>query len=486
MKKEKWLALIMSLLIVMIMAFSSCKKSTGVESGSLSGESNTDSAQSGDTDSNIQSEETSDDGGLIKPPPASSDTTKSGSGQNVSAQSGSSKGTSNKDPYANIPASLKGKQVKILLWYTPIKSEIAVMDDFKKKTGIDYKFTSTGGTDLYTTKLSSMIASGDSPDVVTMFSFAYPVLITKNLVQTIDAGKFDLSDPVWDKEQMDIFAWNNKYYGINIKGNFHADPYCVYYNKDIFASKGVKTPEQLRKEGNWNWDTMLKAAQDLTYETGGKKVWGYTSAKTYQFMLANNTDFVTFKDGKITNNLNDSKVLSGWQFLADTIHKYKVNPGWKDSAFFTSGQCAMYAEISYGMQKGSFLEGMKDGWSAVPFPGPKGADYVLPADAKVFSLAKGAKNPEAAAYFLRYWLDPANMDIAGSLIQKENKEVFDLLSNSKKKVMMSKGVISFSNEFNDVTNALYNHSSDQTKSVLDSINGMVNTSIKNVLNEMPK
>lgn len=38
----------------------------------------------------------------------------------------------------------------------------------------------------------------------------------------------------------------------------------IYYNKDLFLEKGLKTPTELYKEGNWNYEEFLKAARSLT------------------------------------------------------------------------------------------------------------------------------------------------------------------------------------------------------------------------------
>ena len=388
------------------------------------------------------------------------------------------------DPYKNIPARLKGKTVKLLLWYAPTKEEKECWDAFTKKTGIKWKAYSSGTTHMYDTKLASMVNSQDGLDICVMSSSGFPIRITKNLVQPIDAGKFNMNDPAWSKDIMNMFKWGGKYYGVNIKGNWHSDPVLLYYNKTMFDSRGVKTPDKLWKEGNWNWDTFLATAQKMTYTSNGKNIYGFACAKQYLFMQSMGADFLKFSGSRIINNVNDPKVLKAWQFRADLVNRYKVDPGYKDYSFFSSGQCAMYGEINYGLGTNSWWKNMTDEWGFVPFPSPKGQKLILPSDEKVYSLVRGSENPEAAAYFLRWWLDPANTDMSKTFLNKECENMFNWLVDQPRSPIRSVGVVSHTNNFNNLTNALYTYPSDQTQWVLSTWGGRFDACIESVMNEM--
>ena len=68
-------------------------------------------------------------------------------------------------------------------------------------------------TDALLEKLSNLIASDDSPDLVEKTAMRYPGNISKNMFEALD-GKIDIDSPLWSdmKEVAESYAWNNKHY----------------------------------------------------------------------------------------------------------------------------------------------------------------------------------------------------------------------------------------------------------------------------------
>lgn len=408
------------------------------------------------------------------------------------------------DPYATMPSSLNGKTIKVFLWYKPEAQEQAIMDEFTKKFGIKITVQTVAWGE-FMSKLSSAIAIKNGPDVVPMTTNRFPTMFTKNLVQPVDEIKdangkvikdngFDLkNDPAYDIQQMDLFKWNDKYYGVNIKGsNLSCDMTVMLYNKTLFANKGVKDPGAYWKENNWNWDTFLTAAKSMT--NAGKKEYGFGAGNKAFWMISAATDYVNFSTTggttKITSNLTDPKLTEAWQFYSDLLNVHKVDPSKDDSiADFYSGMVAMYADSQYVMSKNSEVtKNMKDDWGVVPFPSPKGVK-TLAVQSRLWCVAVNAKQPAAATYFIRYFLDPANgSGTADWWAKKEFQDVYEAMVAMDKYSLRSQGVVGFNDE-NDfyALQAVAAHTDrDQIGTALKGQEQWLKAIITQVENEIPK
>ncbi len=315
------------------------------------------------------------------------------------------------DPYEGIE-KYKGKTVKVLLWFTPSKSEKASIAAFEEKYGIKVKIESTANdADVYATRLAEIISAGESCDVClvsnsTLFAFA------KNILKSVESVKtFQADDPAYDLEQMNQLKVRGKLYGINVKGSWQTDEEIMYYNPNAFKNKGVKSPGDYYKEGNWNWDTFLECAKAMTYEDNGTKYYGYTATKWYTFINSAGTDLVTYDGATLTNNINDTTLLKAMTFTNELYNKYKVCSTFYDVSGFSNGTVAMFSNLTYSMTKEqTAFSDLASGVAvdAVPFPSPKGSTVYTPASSKAFGIMKSAENPEAAIYFIRWFLDPEN------------------------------------------------------------------------------
>ena len=404
--------------------------------------------------------------GILVNPGSSKTNTKITSTQTVTSGPGT---VSEKDPYANIPDSVKQKKVRVLLWYTPSAAELKVFDAFKAKTGINYQIISSSSSSDYLSKLQLMVSGKDYPDVVCMGASNFPTMIANGLIQTIDAGKFDLTDSAWDKEQMELFKWNGKYYGVNQKGNWQNDQYVIYFNKTMFANQGVTNPYDLWKQNKWNWTSFLDTAKKMTFTKDGKSVYGYGDWRFYMWMLSSGVDFVNYTGNDIVSNMTDPKLISAWKFASDLFLSSKVQKDAVAIQQFITGDMAMYGEINFFMKSPSDMSAMKDEWGVAPFPGPENSTYYVPADGKVWCIGANAKNPEGAAYFMRYYLDPKNNVTNDSFVNPAFKDVFDYINSQKHKYLLSSNVINYSNgsDFTNLTSGLIKVTADQVETTLN-------------------
>ena len=375
-------------------------------------------------------------------PLKTTNTTTGGGNKTQSTGGGATKTTASGgkyDPYAGITADMKGKTVRILIVNGPGADDEALGDAFKKEYGIRYRFVGVP-LPMYKTKLTAMVASEDSPDLAVMTVAGtgdYPAMILNGQVQPLPSGVFDLErDTELDTFQMEWTSWGGKIYGVQLKNSTEYQRGCIMYNKALFQARGVKTPYELFKEGNWNRETFAETMKKMTYTEGTEKIYGFAASDTLNAMLAaNQTDFVKKNGDKFVNNVTDNKVVSLLQWASDLREKgYWSADSNGASGLFQAGKAAMLGENSWYFAD---LTGVaaaigKNNLEVVPTPGNKG-EYVQAVDASVWCVPVGAQNAKEACYFARYWLDANNQDLSKYYSNKQQVEMHNIMSYAEKK-----------------------------------------------------
>lgn len=190
----------------------------------------------------------------------------------------------------------------------------------------------------YDTKLTTMVAGNDEPDVAQMesASIAYPLAEQGKFY---NLQEFLSSDP--EIKQDDLVP--NITYSLE-PGNIIGlgpgpETFALYYNEDIFKDAGLTPPPSKASEA-WTWDEFVEVAKKLTIDTKGRNAsdpdfdpknikqygvnigtwWGNYS----NFVYSNGGDFVS-EDGK-TFALNQPAAVEAIQKMADLINVYHVAP----------------------------------------------------------------------------------------------------------------------------------------------------------------
>lgn len=347
------------------------------------------------------------------------------------------------NPYAGIE-EYKGKTVNVALWWDPTVNEQKIIDKFTDKYDISVNVSYTP-IDNYATKFMAEIASKSGPDVVFISYDNYLNFINNGLVQTIDAGNFDLkNDPIYDDYVIDLFSHKGKIYGVNSMNNMTFSRWMLYYNKTMFDNAGVTDPGTLWKkgvkEGNpnkyWNWDSFADCAKKLSSRKNGKTVYGYTGLNTTignGWMLTTGSDYVTTDGKNFKNNLTSDPVLKTLTFVSELRQQGYWSPDDSTSGFY-NGTAAMLGEGSWSLEAGQAYWKMKDKVGCVPLPCPANTEEIITYGAGVWCLATGAKQPEAASYFIRHWIDyEASIDYTKQIPGDAEREVFMYMSDLSKK-----------------------------------------------------
>ena len=386
-----------------------------------------------------------------------------------------------------VDSGLRGTKVKVLTWYEVDERESSVSDAFSEKTGIDVKYI-VSSTSNYQTKLASLVASGASPDLACILSTSYPSMLIRGLMSELDEQYFDLSDSVYDIDLMNKYKWNDKYYGVAVKGSMMGNMYCVYYNKTMFDERGQQTPYEIWKNNpdDWTWDKLAELAKNMTYTNSAGTVYGLSISYPYAFMLSSGEDFVKIEGSSITNNMSSNTIKNAWKFENRIKETDKsLMPGNAHYVDLIQGKTAMHINGQWFMQKGnSYDKEMTDEWGVAPFPKQNDGEYYVPFAGNMWGTPKNAENVAGAAAFIRYWLDPANEE-AAVYASDECREVHEWLWKQQKSILFSEGIINFksSGVFNQLCGSLMS-GSNGVDTVLASQSPTIDSNIKLVLDEM--
>ncbi len=394
------------------------------------------------------------------------------------------------DPYATISESIKGQSVRYATWGDPYNNDGAIaFANFEADTGLKcevYAVPQSG----YPEHIKTKIAIGDAPDVFMTnegnqsFPLTLEIAAPINLVSTVD-----LQDPIWDQSMIETTRLNGNVYGLNTIGTPQTGSNLVFFNRRLFEENGFKTPEEYYKEGTWTWDNMLKCLKDIKALSTSDTV--YYGALLEMDILAGsvgasftkyNFDTDTFSSG-----INDPKLLSAFQWYAEAKEQ-----GLLDGSIdrFVQGRCGIVIRGTWGLKGTGYFRDMKPedvGFTYMP-SFEEGEDSLVSSIYRVYGICEGAHHPDAAGYFIRYWLDPANYDLQNTFLTPEAGVFYYELINrtaEQKYFNYDEGLATLLGE--DVGKAFYNavknSSSAGVKTAIDSVSNKVDTAV-NLANEL--
>ena len=250
----------------------------------------------------------------------------------------------------------------------------------------------------YFTKLKTIIAGGEAPDVAAM-NF-------ENLQQFAALGALADLDPLIEKDNFDMaqyyettvgmHQYEDKQYGL--PATFSTVP--LFINKNLFDEAGVSYPD-----GSWTWEDLIQAGEKLTQEKDGDDiidVYGYAPAWWPMYIFLNNASFFT-QDGKCA--LSSPEAVDGLQKMADLALVEKISPTRADLAtqsdwdMFIAGKLAMFPLGPWGI--GPYQESIQDfEWDVAEHPAMSQKATFLFGNA--YAITAASKNKEAAWEFLKF------------------------------------------------------------------------------------
>ena len=192
-----------------------------------------------------------------------------------------------------------------------------------------------------------------------------------------------------------VFCYNGNYYVAVTE----PDPCVLFYNKEIFESEGLETPEELYQAGDWNFDSLARIAKQLTYSNNSGKRWGLACNYPYIFFGANATSMVKLDQNyKYTLNITDPNLMKSLEVIQDAWYTNQWE-GWEGTPWnaFYNGSAAMLADFKWVEQ--NILEAKEYGlcdfeYGMVPMAtGPNNPDGLTPMTAFGYAMGNGCDTP---------------------------------------------------------------------------------------------
>lgn len=278
----------------------------------------------------------------------------------------------------------------------------------------------------YDRKLSVMMASRTAPDLGWVFESTIPKLMETN--QLLDVTEVLQSDKAYDitdfyPATLELLQQDGKNYGVP----FSTPTTMIFYNKTMFKEKGLKTPIELYKEGNWTLEEFLKAAKALNdpskgiYGANYLEAWKYWSSTLLPLIWAHGGDMFNADKTKVA--INSPEAEKAVQFYYDMVFKEKVHPQPGGSqATFESGKVAMFKDMYSFVTKARKIKDFE--WDVAPLPqGPEGRGTLMGyAGIGVFS---DTKHPKEAAEFLKFLSSQESMSVTSQFFVPGRKSILE-------------------------------------------------------------
>lgn len=319
---------------------------------------------------------------------------------------------SGSDPFANIPARLKGTTVKFATWGDESSSVyMKVIKAFEKKTGINVDIVQYNQAS-YKESIATQIVNKAAPDVIIADDFPSSFSIVQPVQKLVD-----INDNFWDQEIIKMSTVNGNTYFLNSWEGPWQSTMLVFYNKKLFDDEGILSPGDYYKNGQWSYENYIKCAREMNklgYKTRFDPI-------TFNEQMGNPALKYDPKTQRYTNNILNT--TEGYKLKLQFINE-GIDENTSDSDF-ASAKAAMVTTGPFGSKYNGYFKSMDDAQiAAVPMPDSyKGQklNQAVSRGARSYGVCKGSKNPEAAVYFLRYFLDYKYYKTAGAKCFKNDK-----------------------------------------------------------------
>ncbi len=389
----------------------------------------------------------------------------------------------NNTTYSGI-SQYEGTTIKFATWIDHKESEgAAPMASFAEKYNINIELVSVPQSD-YITKVSGLIASGQSPDLI-VDNLRYPLVF--QLCEPLDNVKsIDLTDEFWDPQVTEQGSINGVHYLLNSKNSPWSYRYMVYYNKKLFENNGFKTPSEYVEENNWTVDTFKKCAKQIA-NLGSDMIGASVRLQCAGAIWGK--QIINRDKNAFINNSTDVDLINAYKWAMD---------GKDEGIFVTDQKSEKFAKNQLGMEilgdfgsraNGSYSTADPDSMGFAPMPKVKASDanYPQAQSWRAYGICKGSKNAEATGYFMRWFLDFANYETDDMFKSKEAENYYHEIRKMDGDVMnivaqgimdLSGGEGSFQTMFKTITDSTGAQVAVNMKTLSNKVDDCVNKANK--------
>lgn len=338
----------------------------------------------------------------------------------------------------------EGTTITISYWGSTLEDDAMqkMCSAYKEQTGTTVERLYIPNAD-YTTKMSALIASGDTPDL----AYVFPVDVYKWADQGLFVEIYELleQDPDYSYEDFIPHTFLEYEPGKCCGRMMSCESILMYYNKDLFDAAGVEYLPS-KWEDAISWEEFLSRCQQLTLDANGNNAasadfdpqnivqYGFNVVKDYDgwgAWIVNNGGSYFNEDGTAFT-MSDPKCLDALQFLGDLCNVHHVMPDATTAATqnnngaaqsLMTGAVAIYQDGQWACLD---FDGMDFNWGVAVMPvGPdadEGAPYTY------FSL------PPCAFLNQQNILRKRGISICGSAIPMKQLNSTAMASGSRSSV----------------------------------------------------
>lgn len=274
--------------------------------------------------------------------------------------------------------------------------------------------------DQYESKLRTMIAGGNAPDIMWLFEVTTPIFARKglllNLAPYIERDE-EFSLDSFFPNTLSLAKYKDGIYGLP----FSVSPQVLYYNKEAFDKAGISYPDE-----SWHWEDLIKAAKQLTIKENGKvEQWGMWSTtwdvpnQVYMWQnggsLFNHDNLYNYPPDERESLLDQPATYEAIQFFADNGLVRGITPKPTQaklgltSGMFETGKVAMNMQGIWMIP--SYREACDFEWDIAPLPYPEGGKRATVLHASYVTISKQTEYPEAAWKFVKFYTGPVGQRI---------------------------------------------------------------------------
>lgn len=312
-----------------------------------------------------------------------------------------------------------------------------VVEKFEKEYGIEVEII-VPTLENYNAEMTALIASNQAPTVGRSNGDA-PIYI--GYFDSLDKAKLNFEDELWNQNTFKLSTYGGKPYLCDTLGNFWTEIDMVVYSKSLLKKANCPTPEELDKQGLWDFEHYIMIGEETSKLEGCNGAsWGnkdsflnMAGGAVYRAdennMMVNGIDSKTIEVcktvaqaftvdkslcyGGVTGLINNSVSMSTshlWSLRTDG--NLATHPNWNDLGFYFLPSFEKGGEAA--------VTGLFRGWGIMKRcnDNPK----------------TGSKAAVAGGFFLSEYLNVENYNLDTSFISEESKTFFfrlcDLYANT--------------------------------------------------------
>lgn len=320
-------------------------------------------------------------------------------------------------------AAEENVELTFTYWGSPVEKQIieAAMVAFEEAhPGI--KVNAMHIPEDYDTKITTMMAAGELPDLGYMSSLAFLwaeegklVDVYELLENDSEISKEDFLDTVW-------YEWAP---GKTMGPMPASEPFALFYNEDLLNEAGVELPPSTAEEA-WTWEEFVEVCQKLTVDVNGNNALSQefdpNAIQQYgvSFPIDDTPALTTFvhsnggayfdKEGNYC--LNQPEAVDAIQKLADLINVYHVAPSPVISKSLPSAAVALQTGKTAMSINGQWIcldladtEGLKFNIGVLPNLG----ESVTIVQGGLICMFEGSEHPEEAWELWKWLYNPESV-----------------------------------------------------------------------------